>query len=124
MRPETTFVFVYGTLRKGFGNHSLLRTARFLGPARTRKPYAMYADRVPYVVRGEDVTPITGEVYEVNNRTLRSLDRLEDHPHWYQREPVAVLLEDGSDVIAWMYFFPRPRGVLIPSGDFSDRRQI
>jgi gamma-glutamylcyclotransferase (GGCT)/AIG2-like uncharacterized protein YtfP len=111
-------VFVYGTLRRGSWNHSLLRTSRYVGKGRTRKRYALYADSVPYVVKGESVTQIAGEVYEVNDSMLKSLDGLERHPDWYERELVAVVLEDGSDVIAWMYFYPKPRGNPVPSGDY------
>lgn len=115
-----TFVFVYGTLRKGSGNHSLLKSARFVGKGRTRKRYTLYADSVPYAVKGEAVAQIRGEVYEVGDDTLKKIDELERHPDWYERELVAVALDDGFDMIAWMYFYPKPRGNAIPSGDFFD----
>ena len=114
------FVFVYGTLRKGSWNHSLLKTSRCVGKGRTRKRYALYSDSVPYVVKDEAVARIAGEVYEVDDSTLKRLDGLERHPDWFERELIAVVLEDGSDVIAWMYFYPKPRGKPIPSGDFFD----
>ena len=50
-------VFVYGTLLRGLSNHSLLAEARFLGAARTKELYALYADTFPKVIRE------TGVVY-------------------------------------------------------------
>ncbi|WP_457623862.1 gamma-glutamylcyclotransferase, partial [Persephonella sp.] len=34
-----SLIFVYGTLRKGFGNHRLLENAEFLGIGRTKEKY-------------------------------------------------------------------------------------
>lgn len=113
-------VFVYGTLRRGFRHHSLLRNARFLGAGRTKEHYALHADGLPYVIREEPVSPIRGEVYSVSGKTLEALDRLEGHPFFYRRESVDVLADDGRSVRAWVYFYPERRGTLIESGDYGD----
>ncbi|MDF1565296.1 MAG: gamma-glutamylcyclotransferase [Deltaproteobacteria bacterium] len=118
-------IFVYGSLRKGFHNHCFLTGpgVRELGPAMTDELYAMYAERIPYVVKDEPVTPIRGEVYAVDPETLERLDSLEEHPRWYRRQEITVTLDNGESVTAWLYFCPTPRGVPVPSGDYSDHQR-
>jgi gamma-glutamylcyclotransferase (GGCT)/AIG2-like uncharacterized protein YtfP len=118
-------LFVYGTLRSGFGNHRLLAGSRLLGRGRTVAAYALLVDRYPHLVEAPAVSPVVGEVYEVSPATLAVLDRLEDHPNWYRRQPIAVALDDGSPVVqAEAYFRPVPAGrvpsgVLVESGDYA-----
>jgi gamma-glutamylaminecyclotransferase len=61
-----------------------------------------------------------GELYAVAPQCLAELDELEEHPNWYRREPAEIAMDDGGRVTAWLYFFPQPRGELIPSGDYAD----
>lgn len=85
-----TRVFVYGTLLPGEGNHELLRGARRVGPARTLPRYRLHdLGAYPALVAG-GATAVVGEVWEVDDVTLAALDRLEDHPDYYRREPVAL----------------------------------
>ncbi len=112
-------VFVYGTLRRGYVNHHLLRGARGLGPARTLRPYALYLGEFPYLVEQEPVCAIVGELYAVSPAGLRLLDQLEEHPDWYQRRQVPVSDGQGQTRQAWVYFFPQPQGRLLASGDLA-----
>ncbi len=114
-------LFVYGTLKKGFSNHHFLKGAKFLGKAITKHKYALYETSIPYAYPYEKVSPIRGELYEVDTQTIRKIDLLEGHPHAYRREKVPVLLENGEEVFAWIYFYPRKRGKLNPSGEFQPR---
>jgi gamma-glutamylcyclotransferase (GGCT)/AIG2-like uncharacterized protein YtfP len=116
-RPEQHLVFVYGTLLRGLSNHALLDQAPFLGPARTKKPYALYLDYFPKVVREETVSPIVGELYLVDGPVLALLDDLEDHPFEYRREQVDIIMDDNEEVLAWIYFHPQQGGFLVPGGD-------
>ena len=111
-------IFVYGTLRRGTEGNILLRDSRFIGKARTKEKYAMYADGIPYVFKAGNVSRIAGEVYAVNESTLGLLDDFENHPDLYSRELVDVVLESGVRVKAWIYFSPKPCGALVASGDF------
>lgn len=95
-------VFVYGTLRKGFGNHDrYMGTAEFVGSTKTQPVFTMramcYAAFPGAFVGGS--TALVGEVYLVDETTLRRLDEMEGHPYDYKREE--FLLEDGST--AWIY---------------------
>jgi gamma-glutamylcyclotransferase (GGCT)/AIG2-like uncharacterized protein YtfP len=58
-----------------------------------------------------------GELYLVDGPTLALLDDLEDHPFEYRREQVPVVMDDGAETPAWIYFHPRPGGYLVAGGD-------
>jgi len=100
----TTNIFVYGTLRKGFGNNRLLKDSRFVGDAVTVRRYGMYASGIPYVHEDEAFCTVVGEVYEVDIDTLLKLDRLEGHPNFYRRKTVDVCLATGNSIRADIYF--------------------
>jgi gamma-glutamylaminecyclotransferase len=115
-------VFVYGTLRKGQCNHRyFLNRSKFLGMAKTKKRYALYGHGIPILSRAGSISQVNGEVYFVDNTTLSQLDRLEGHPDMYKREQAEVVLEDGTELIAWIYFHDEAHGDLIESGDFLQK---
>ena len=119
---EKFYVFVYGTLRKGFRNHYLLSSSKFIGYGMTKDKYSLYADGIPYVVKIPN-TQIKGEVYEVDKNTLDVLDDLEGHPDFYRRELVDVIV-NRKTIQAWIYFYPYPEGKLIESGDFKNYKEV
>lgn len=86
-------VFVYGTLMRGYENHSYLEGQRFLGEARTRPGYRLhqltgYPGMVPHP--GEK-SGIPGELWEVNEVCLHELHRLEGvREGLYAYEPVQL----------------------------------
>ncbi|MGJ8670590.1 MAG: gamma-glutamylcyclotransferase family protein [Oceanococcus sp.] len=93
-------VFVYGTLLHGESNHGLLAKATFVRRARTTPDYHLVdLGEFPALVAGGSVA-VLGEVYDVNDDDLVSLDELEDHPNFYQRG--RVTLEDGEEVMAYL----------------------
>jgi gamma-glutamylcyclotransferase (GGCT)/AIG2-like uncharacterized protein YtfP len=71
-------VFVYGTLKRGFRNHRFLEGSSFAGEAYTLTPYRMLDGRFP-VLRdnGPDLQRVSGELFEIDDRTLAKLDDLE-----------------------------------------------
>jgi gamma-glutamylaminecyclotransferase len=117
---EHHLIFVYGTLLRGLSNHAILAQARFLGTARTKEPYALYLDTYPKVIRDEPVSPVTGELYLADGPTLALLDDLEDHPFMYRREQTTVIMDDGEESLAWIYFHPQPGGYLLAGGDLLE----
>lgn len=103
-------VFVYGTLKKGQGNHGLLRDANFIGRGHTMKPnYQMYSlGPFPGVVLGD--REIYGEVYMVDSKAMSRLDHLEGHPFMYERHLIDVGIYgdkkgEESKGKAWMYIY-------------------
>jgi gamma-glutamylcyclotransferase (GGCT)/AIG2-like uncharacterized protein YtfP len=117
---SVTKVFVYGTLRKGFSNHErFLNNSKCLGTYKTSQKYIMHSGgSIPFVSKAPKKVPndlsdfismrskfckVLGEVYEVDDDTLLSLDRLEGHPTWYRREEIPI---EGFGK-AWMYIMPK-----------------
>jgi gamma-glutamylcyclotransferase (GGCT)/AIG2-like uncharacterized protein YtfP len=93
--PE--LVFVYGTLKRGHGNHHWLLDAPFLGEAVLPDVVLHDLGPFPMAVPGEGV--VRGEVYRVDAAGLARLDRLEGYPRLYDRRPLP--LADGRQ--AWVY---------------------
>jgi gamma-glutamylcyclotransferase (GGCT)/AIG2-like uncharacterized protein YtfP len=90
-------VFVYGTLKKGHGNHVLLRESEYQGAAQAPPGFRMVSlGGFPGVVEGEG--EVHGEVYLVNDNTMERLDRLEGFPSFYSRTLIPTPYGP-----AWMY---------------------
>jgi len=118
---HTHLIFVYGTLRKGQCNHHFLDRSKFLGNAKTKRRYALYGNWLPFLSRAGSVSHVTGEIYSIDDTALSQLDQLEGHPDAYKREQAEVVLEDGKELLAWIYFCDTPQGDLIESGDFLQK---
>jgi len=100
-------VFVYGTLMSGYGNHKyFLSDADVWGEAVTVEPkYDLVClGGFPGVLPGGECA-IDGELYTVDDFTMKRLDRLESNGEMYQREIVPVMTQNGGIVNAWMYIF-------------------
>jgi gamma-glutamylaminecyclotransferase len=112
-------VFVYGTLKSGFSNHHYLDGSDYLGAGKTVEKYALYFDGLPFVIRHESVTHIHGELYAIDTPTLNTIDRLESHPDWYNRQEVEIVTDEGKRMAAWLYFYPEKRGKLMKTGRYT-----
>lgn len=115
-------VFVYGTLRRGQGNHRLLADAEFIADAYVTHTHPgvraimVSLGYFPGVVGVQETeltdiqqlaSPVRGELYNVNTQTMRALDRLEGYPDFYNRRVVtATRLDTGGLLNAWMYVLP------------------
>lgn len=96
------YVFVYGSLKRGFGNNAFLRDARFVCETRTKDHgFAMISLESFPAVFTDGRYAIEGEVYAVDAYTLLRLDSLESNGELYER--IEVPLESGH--VAWMYCF-------------------
>lgn len=119
---NTHMVFVYGTLLRGESNHDLLKNAEFVGEAQTSPEYDLVnLGAFPGMVAGGE-TGIKGEIFSVNDVTLKALDRLEGHPVFYRR---TMLKLKGFGAVEG-YLFPRKRmnGYdCIESGDWRARER-
>lgn len=119
-RVDHQLLFVYGTLRKGEGNYPLLENARPCGMGVTRDGFALVdIGPFPGMIRKPGYR-VVGEVYEVDERVLLNVDRLEGHPGFYRR--IRITLADGR--VAWCYLYPESESedaMVIDSGDWCSR---
>jgi gamma-glutamylcyclotransferase (GGCT)/AIG2-like uncharacterized protein YtfP len=115
---DNCLVFVYGTLRRGEHFHQLLAGARYLGTHTTPPAYTMvHLGSYPGVI-ATGSSCIAGEVYAVDQQTLRRLDELEHCPRHYDRARIATPF--GA---AWVYLYRECTGdePVIDSGDWINR---
>ena len=104
-------VFVYGTLKEGFGNHRILAYSEYYADATTTERYNFFTlGYFPAVVKtGQphlDLYKVDGELYNVDEVVMRRLDDLESNGRLYQRRQrdFDVLLNGEVTVVkAWMY---------------------
>ena len=93
----STILFVYGTLKHGQRNHSLMRESRFLGEAVTEPRYTLLdMGSFPGMIAG-GTTAVHGELYEVGPELLARLDRHEGVPRFYMRTPVLLSVGDFAE---------------------------
>ncbi|WP_457679273.1 gamma-glutamylcyclotransferase family protein [Thermovibrio sp.] len=107
-------VFVYGTLKRGFWNNALLKRAKLVGEGKTKERFKLYTVGFPYAVPDKEGLPLMGEVYEVDEKTLKELDNLEGYPEHYKRKEVEVELKEGKTVRALVYYKEEPTGAPVP----------
>ena len=97
-------VLVYGTLKNGHSNHTLIEEAGgiFLGYESVTGPYQMWdLGAIPAVTHSETgERTIRGELWAMDPEGLATLDMLEGHPNFYQRNKVWT---DRLKKRAWMY---------------------
>lgn len=107
-QDNTHIVFVYGTLKKGQGNHHLLKDSVHVGNAAYYGGDLRSAGGFPVLFSG-GTQVVCGECYRIDDRTLARLDRLEGNGQMYQRELVSVTYNPSGIATdcsrtAWMYF--------------------
>lgn len=128
-------VFVYGTLKRGEPNHSLIQDtkngyAKFLGIGRTMTPYPLVIAtkyNIPFLLRKSGIGNLVfGEIYDVDTAMLKKLDELEEHPALYERFQEDILWapesklktannidEVGILTRVWIYFLPKFKASLL-----------
>lgn len=113
---------VYGTLKQNKGNHHYLKNAKYLGTCVTEPDYTMYSMGGFPAVTLNGQTPITLEVYAVDDEKivddinmLEGYSGVRNHPrNWY--DTVDVKTPFGS---AEMYYFKnKPNNNLVPDGNW------
>ena len=109
MFDECPRVFVYGTLKPGRGNNSLLGASKLLGYTTTVERFALGGEGVPYAfpesvvpqeMRSRLCHPVYGALYQMDSMYVaRQLDGLEGYPHLYNRRVITTELGPN----AWIY---------------------
>lgn len=110
-------VFVYGTLKQGFPNHPRNTGRRVPGDFRTLQPYPLYVvqlpneDRAPWLMDSPGQgSPVTGQVFEVDDDQLPALDRFEEVglPQGYVRVRIELesIAAPGQRIASHAYVKP------------------
>ena len=99
-------IAVYGTLKKGRGNSFYLREAQHVGNGVTADKYRLCITSLPYLLGEESNSGfnVKVEVYDINDTTFNAVDMLEGHPRFYRRKKTNIVLSDGKQTEAWVYF--------------------
>lgn len=103
-------VFVYGTLKAGQGNHPALsaRKSKFIGNAVSVSPLVVLDCGFPVVFDGPfynfEQLQLIGELYEVSDECLASLDYLENDGVMYSRRMTTFRDDELQEHQAYMYF--------------------
>jgi len=91
--------FVYGTLKKGMNNHSVLKRlkATFISPVETIEKYPMFKLREPFPYLQDEKGKgkiIQGELWELDEDCISALDSFEGVPFLYKKGKIAVEFEN------------------------------
>ena len=103
MKPTSTLLFVYGTLKRGCSNHHFLTDQKFIGEARTVPGFRLHelGGHPGMVPNATDRDGVVGEVWAVDDAALIRLDGLEGvEEGLYRRETVPLLPPFADQKIA------------------------
>ena len=100
-------VFVYGTLKRYYSNHYLMRkTSQFVEAGYTSSDFNMVNVGFPYTFRNGKYR-VKGELWLVDGPAFLRLDHLEGHPDHFRRVKERIYcVNTGSMVESWMYQNP------------------
>tara|TARA_R100000805_G_C3609153_1_gene109659 strand:+ start:44 stop:1249 length:1206 start_codon:yes stop_codon:yes gene_type:complete len=103
---QNNVIGVYGTLKKGYSNYNwYLTSSRYVGAGKTADRYPLVISGLPYLINEKGVGfNVDIDVFKVSDSVFKDIDSLESHPNWYRREKIPIKMEDGSIVMAWVYF--------------------
>tara|TARA_R110000751_G_scaffold249309_1_gene349027 strand:- start:21 stop:707 length:687 start_codon:yes stop_codon:yes gene_type:complete len=123
---DRQLVFVYGTLKKGYGLNPVLGTdAKMIGDGLLHDHIIYDLGHFPGVSAKDGAGPVVGEVYEVGSRVMPHIDSVESEGSLYRRKRVTVEIEDtgypNDEVEAWTYIYMggTPTHDHIASGEWS-----
>jgi gamma-glutamylcyclotransferase (GGCT)/AIG2-like uncharacterized protein YtfP len=116
-------LFVYGTLMKGMRNHVYLEKAQFVGEAATAPQFELMSNgSIPAMRDGKEA--VKGELYEVDEETLKGLDVLEEvNSKLYEKREIEV---DGKKAFAYLggSIFNFDTWEHVPNGDYRAVSEI
>ncbi|QDH46553.1 putative gamma-glutamylcyclotransferase [Aeromonas phage LAh_8] len=110
---KEVLVATYGSLRSGQANYHVNSRAggESIGEGWTCKEYQLGRYRgayFPVVTLGNPVSQVRVEVFKTTEDGLHGpYDALEGFPSFYNRTQVPVRMDDGTEVMAWIYHIER-----------------
>ncbi len=101
-------LFVCDTLLEGEKDHDLLAGATLLGPAKTAPEYELVDLGAYGAIVGGGASPIAGEVYLIDRKSLLALDVKREVPLLFQR--TLVRISNDADAHAYVMMPDQVRG--------------
>jgi len=92
-------MFVYGTLKKGFGLNRILSDSTYIGHASVKGYSLRDAGPYPVVFHGDKNDVVHGEVYEVDKDTYNIVASIEEGAGYWLEETKTT---DGEPVSLWV----------------------
>ena len=96
-------LFVYGTLKQDQCRANVLKGQKFIGFATTAEGFGLF-DLGPYPAMKKTPAGIAkGELWEVNDNLIPTLDAIEGSPFLYKLEPVQLTSHPDLKVEAYLF---------------------
>jgi gamma-glutamylaminecyclotransferase len=117
-------LFVYGTLRRGFHNHDLMRNAKHICDGRTTDSMRLMVHRghgIPFTWKDEGGKPLRGEFYEIDEEDIMPIHSMEVSAG-YEAKWLSIILDSGETARALVYLYPPTENQFfmdIPQCDYS-----
>lgn len=98
-------VFIYGSLKKGQSNHRFMEqiNAVYAEDAVTARPEFDLADLGAFPGLVHSAYYVHGELYSIDKKGKRALDRFEGTPNFYYRDIIRVK-SDFTEIDVFAYF--------------------
>lgn len=111
--PFKVYLFVYGSLKKGFPNNDILSQANYISKAKTLSKFAMYKEinkNYPYIIKDNNIGQnIEGELYQITRKDLlEKIDAFEGSPDYFKRIDVMVKTRN-KNIKAKTYILAAPK---------------
>jgi gamma-glutamylcyclotransferase (GGCT)/AIG2-like uncharacterized protein YtfP len=105
----------------GYHNNKYLINSNYIGKAKTIKKYIMKIyDNIAYIAYNERLYPISGELYDIDEKTLEKIDQHEGKGVFYSRGRIKVTIEDGTEHICYTYMKIECDGIVSKTGNYRD----
>ena len=117
-------IAVYGSLRKGFGNHRIIQNAKYLGTCTTEPVFSLYSLGGFPGLKQNGNTSVVIEVYEVNEEEAEWVDSLEGYSEHGNNTFYDKIFIDTPYGKAGIYIYvPNiSEDRLVKSGDWAERK--
>jgi gamma-glutamylcyclotransferase (GGCT)/AIG2-like uncharacterized protein YtfP len=98
-------LFVYGSLKKDHGAHRIIAGADFISEAKVQGSLVDLG-YFPGLLLDTEKYGVSGELYSITEKHLKSTDMLESEGSFYFRTVVDAKLPDGQIIDTYVYFLP------------------
>ena len=116
---DELFLAVYGTLKEDFPNYFYyLHPRKPIYRGIIELPFQLYTqNELPILFPSEKMNNIYLEIFQVTEKLLTKIDRLEDVPNFYSREKIFIK-EIKTDVFIYVVK-NKPYGEIIEDGNYK-----